>query len=125
MTPVNTSLPAALVSVHIDAGSTRCITCCRLPNAAMNLLVWCRWHMLCSGGWEWTDTKFTGLPGFQPMQDYLEYSADFFDGRHFVLKGASPATHASLVRDSFRNFYQGQYPYMFAKFRCCKPANEE
>ena len=75
--------------------------------------------MLGQGGWEWTATPFAPLPGFQPMDSYPEYSADFFDGKHFVLKGASPYTHPSAVRASFRNFYQGVYPHMFAKFRCC------
>jgi formylglycine-generating enzyme required for sulfatase activity len=72
-----------------------------------------------SGGWEWTCSPFAGFPGFKAMEEYREYSADFFDGNHFVLKGSSPATHPSLHRDSFRNFYQRQYRYVFAKFRCC------
>ena len=28
--------------------------------------------------------------GFAPMASYPEYSADFFDGQHYVMKGASP-----------------------------------
>ena len=32
------------------------------------------------------------FPGFSPMASYPEYSAEFFDGQHFVMKGASPAT---------------------------------
>lgn len=72
------------------------------------------------GGWEWTSSPFVGFPGFKAMAEYEEYSVDFFDGKHFVLKGSSPATHPALIRDSFRNFYQRQYRFMFAKFRCCK-----
>lgn len=83
------------------------------------------WRALRGEGWEWTSTGFKGLPGFQPMQDYPEYSVDFYDGKHFVLKGSAPVTHASIVRDSFRNFYQRQYPFMFAKFRCCRGVSEE
>jgi len=45
------------------------------------------------------------------------YSTDFFDGKHFVLKGASWATEVSLVRATLRNFYQAHYPYIFSKFR--------
>lgn len=45
--------------------------------------------------------------------------ADFFDGKHYVLRGASAVTHPAVRRDSFRNFYQRQYPYVFAKFRLC------
>lgn len=71
-------------------------------------------------GWEWTSSNFKPYPGFLAMAEYPEYSADFFDGKHFVLKGSSPATHPALRRSTFRNFYQRQYRYVFAKFRCCK-----
>ena len=37
------------------------------------------------------------FPGFQPMPSYPEYSADFFDGEHFVMKGASMATARELL----------------------------
>ena len=56
-------------------------------------------------------------PGFSPMRSYPEYSADFFDGRHYVMKGASPATARELIRPSFRNWFRGDYPYVYAKFR--------
>ncbi|KAH9316911.1 hypothetical protein KI387_018680, partial [Taxus chinensis] len=71
-----------------------------------------------TGGWEWTSTEFYPFPGFEPMPEYAEYSTDFFDGKHYVLKGNSDATHVSMHRDSFRNFYQRQYRYVFSKFRC-------
>ncbi|KAG6541861.1 hypothetical protein Mapa_016689 [Marchantia paleacea] len=72
------------------------------------------------GGYEWTGTPFQPFPGFKPMPEYPEYSTDFFDGRHFVLKGSSPVTHPSIKRDSFRNYFQKQNRYVFAKFRCCR-----
>ncbi len=73
---------------------------------------------LVGNGWEWTETVFAPFPGFSAyIPTYLGYSADFFDGRHFVMLGASWATPAGLVRRSFRNWFQNQYPYMFAKFR--------
>jgi ergothioneine biosynthesis protein EgtB len=79
-----------------------------------------RWgvHELVGNGWELTDTPFAPLPGFSPMAAYPDYSRDFFDGKHFVVKGASWATAAELLRPSFRNWYQAHYPYVFAKFRC-------
>ena len=80
-----------------------------------------RWGVLelVGNGWELTDTPFEPLPGFTPyMQTYPDYSQDFFDGKHFVVKGASWATDAALLRPSFRNWYQAHYPYVFAKFRC-------
>ena len=79
-------------------------------------------HELVGNGWEWTDTPFAGFPGFEAwIPGYAGYSADFFDGKHFVLKGASWATATELVRPSFRNWYQAHYPYVFAKFRCVAP----
>lgn len=78
-------------------------------------------HDLVGNGWEWTSTVFAGLPGFKPLATYPQYSADFFDGEHFVMKGASPATPAGLVRPSFRNWFRARYPYSFATFRCVLP----
>jgi iron(II)-dependent oxidoreductase len=72
---------------------------------------------LVGNGWEWTSTVFAPFDGFAPMRSYPEYSADFFDGRHYVMKGASPATARELVRPSFRNWFRGNYPYVYAKFR--------
>jgi ergothioneine biosynthesis protein EgtB len=74
---------------------------------------------LVGDGWEWTSTVFAGLPGFSAyIPGYAGYSADFFDGKHYVLKGGSWATANELVRPSFRNWFQAHYPYVFAKFRC-------
>ncbi|HYM60709.1 MAG TPA: SUMF1/EgtB/PvdO family nonheme iron enzyme [Thermoanaerobaculia bacterium] len=75
-------------------------------------------HDLAGNGWEWTSTFFDGFPGFEPMPSYPVYSADFFDRRHFVMKGASPATAVELIRRSFRNWFRGNYPYVYATFRC-------
>jgi gamma-glutamyl hercynylcysteine S-oxide synthase len=72
---------------------------------------------LIGNGWEWTSTPFAPFPGFEPMASYPQYSADFFDGKHYVMKGASPVTARELIRPSFRNWFYGDYPYMYAKFR--------
>jgi ergothioneine biosynthesis protein EgtB len=74
---------------------------------------------LVGNGWEWTDTVFEPFPDFEAyIPSYPGYSTDFFDGQHYVMLGASWATPAPLIRRSFRNWFQGHYPYMFAKFRC-------
>lgn len=75
-------------------------------------------HDLVGNGWEWTSTKFAGFAGFEPMPSYPAYSIDFFDGKHYVLKGASPATARELIRRSFRNWFRPDYPYLYATFRC-------
>ncbi|MEO7648986.1 MAG: SUMF1/EgtB/PvdO family nonheme iron enzyme [Bryobacteraceae bacterium] len=68
-------------------------------------------------GWEWTSTVFQPFPGFSPFPAYPGYSANFFDGQHYVLKGASPRTAAAFLRPSFRNWFRPEYPYVFATFR--------
>ncbi|HKD64395.1 MAG TPA: SUMF1/EgtB/PvdO family nonheme iron enzyme [Candidatus Acidoferrales bacterium] len=75
-------------------------------------------HDLIGNGWEWTSTPFGPLPGFTPFPFYKGYSADFFDGKHFVMKGGSARTDASMLRRSFRNWFQPHYPYVYATFRC-------
>jgi iron(II)-dependent oxidoreductase len=78
------------------------------PNGLMQII---------GNGWEWTSTPLGPFPGFTPFPFYPGYSADFFDGEHFVLKGASPQTAARLTRPSFRNWFRADYPYMYATFR--------
>jgi len=72
---------------------------------------------LVGNGWEWTSTVFAPFPGFTPFPFYRNYSEPFFDGRHYVLKGASPRTAARLARPSFRNWFRPSYPYIYATFR--------
>jgi len=71
-----------------------------------------------ANGWEWTSSLFAPFPGFQPFPFYPGYSADFFDDKHYVLKGGSPRTERSMLRRSFRNWFQPHYPYVYAGFRC-------
>jgi gamma-glutamyl hercynylcysteine S-oxide synthase len=73
---------------------------------------------LLGNGWEWTSSVFEPFPGFQPRPYYPGYSADFFDGAHYVMKGGSPRTAARLLRRSFRNWFRPDYPYVYAGFRC-------
>ena len=68
-------------------------------------------------GWEWTSTVFGPFPGFEPKPYYTNYSAPFFDGQHYVLKGGSPRTAARFLRPSFRNWFRPSYPYIYATFR--------
>ncbi len=74
-------------------------------------------HDLCGNGWEWTSSVFGPLPGFVPGASYPEYSADFFDDSHYVMKGASQATARELLRPGFRNWFRPRYPYVYATFR--------
>jgi gamma-glutamyl hercynylcysteine S-oxide synthase len=75
-------------------------------------------HDIVGNGWEWTRTKFAPFPGFTPMPFYPGYSANFFDAKHYVMKGGSPRTAACMLRRSFRNWFQPHYPFIYATFRC-------
>jgi gamma-glutamyl hercynylcysteine S-oxide synthase len=75
-------------------------------------------HDMLGNGWEWTSTRFAPFPGFEPFPFYRGYSADFFDGKHFVMKGGSPRTAACMLRATFRNWFQAHYQYVYAGFRC-------
>jgi len=69
-------------------------------------------------GWEWTSSVFGPFSGFKPFPFYRGYSADFFDGKHYVIKGGSARTAACMLRPSFRNWFQSHYQYVYAGFRC-------
>jgi len=72
---------------------------------------------LVGNGWEWTSSVFEPFPGFTPNPSYRGYSADFFDGDHYVLKGGSCVTEARLLRSSFRNWFRAHYQYAYTTFR--------
>jgi ergothioneine biosynthesis protein EgtB len=73
---------------------------------------------LLGNGWEWTSSEFGPLPGFEAFSFYPGYSANFFDGKHFVMKGGSARTDACMLRRTFRNWFQPHYSYVYSKFRC-------
>jgi len=73
---------------------------------------------LLGNGWEWTATLFEPFPGFRAFPFYPGYSANFFDGKHYVIKGGSSRTAACMLRRTFRNWFQPHYPYVYAGFRC-------
>lgn len=75
---------------------------------------------LMGNGWEWTATEFAPFAGFEAFAFYPGYSANFFDGKHYVMKGGSARTAACMLRRSFRNWFQAHYPHIYAGFRCVK-----
>lgn len=91
--------------IPVDAGATD-------PNAPAQLV---------GNGWEWTRDIFAPFQGFEAHPFYPGYSADFFDGYHYVMKGASPRTASIFTRPSFRNWFRPDYPYMYAGFRVVSP----
>jgi formylglycine-generating enzyme required for sulfatase activity len=75
-------------------------------------------RQLVGNGWEWTSTLFQPFQGFAAAPSYPGYSANFFDGDHYVMKGGSPRTASRLLRRSFRNWFRPDYPYVYGAFRC-------
>jgi gamma-glutamyl hercynylcysteine S-oxide synthase len=53
--------------------------------------------------WEWTTSRISRWPGFEPML-YAAYTEPFFGQDLRVLRGGSWATAADAVRPSFRNW---------------------
>jgi iron(II)-dependent oxidoreductase len=71
--------------------------------------------------WEWTSSDFLAYPGFEAFP-YREYSDVFFGAEYKVLRGGSWATHADVMRPSFRNWDLPQRRQIFSGFRCAKDA---
>lgn len=82
----------------------------------------CRQGLLSGAGqvWEWCANAFHPYPGFLPFP-YAGYSLAWYDGAHYVLRGASTATRAAVRRPSFRNFYTRDVRHVFAGLRLALP----
>jgi gamma-glutamyl hercynylcysteine S-oxide synthase len=70
---------------------------------------------LVGNAWEWTSSTLAPFEGYEIEKTYPNYSVDFFDQEHFVLRGGSFLT--SYLRPQFRNFYQDIYAYVPTQFR--------
>ncbi|HZE40970.1 MAG TPA: ergothioneine biosynthesis protein EgtB [Stackebrandtia sp.] len=82
-------------------------------------------HQLVGDVWEWTDTDFSGYPGFAAFP-YREYSEVFFDRGYKVLRGGSFGTDPVACRGTFRNWDLPIRRQIFAGFRCARtPADAE
>ena len=68
-------------------------------------------------GWEWTSTVSLPSPVSSRFRFYPGYSADFFDGKHYVMKGGSPRTASCLLRRASAIGSAPDYPYVYAGFR--------
>jgi gamma-glutamyl hercynylcysteine S-oxide synthase len=69
--------------------------------------------------WEWTQSHFTGYPGFV-AHPYREYSEVFFGDRHRVLRGGSWATQKRVVTPTFRNWDLPQRRQIFSGLRLAR-----
>jgi iron(II)-dependent oxidoreductase len=69
--------------------------------------------------WEWTQSHFSGYPGFR-AHPYREYSEVFFGDGYRVLRGASPATHPRVASLHFRNWDLPERRQLFAGVRIAR-----
>jgi gamma-glutamyl hercynylcysteine S-oxide synthase len=69
--------------------------------------------------WEWTQSPFTGYPGFR-AHPYREYSEVFFGDAHRVLRGGSWATDLRVATRTFRNWDLPQRRQIFAGLRLAR-----
>ena len=69
--------------------------------------------------WEWTESHFTGYPGFV-AHPYREYSEVFFGDRYRVLRGGSCATHPRVASPHFRNWDLPERRQLFAGVRIAR-----
>lgn len=70
----------------------------------------------CGQVWEWCDNALYPYPGFAAFP-YDGYSLPWFDGAHFVARGASIYTQPDVRRPGFRNFYPPTHRHVFAGLR--------
>ncbi|OLL22855.1 Ergothioneine biosynthesis protein 1 [Neolecta irregularis DAH-3] len=67
-----------------------------------------------AGLWDWTSSCLEKHALFQDDDVYLGYTSDFFDGKHNIVVGQSWATHPTLRRNGFCNWYRRNYGFVWA-----------